>query len=256
MKFLCALLLILLVACGEAPAAPTLTPTHQMTGPTIEASPRPFLGPPTEGPPPESGFVGANDPTAAAQPSDGVLPPIVLSTPLGDHLQVEVAAADNSLLQGALYKNPGPALQAGVLLLGDNWGDVPAALQGSGFTVLAMPVRDESDVAAIMDALGSGFADPARLAVVGAAADSVLALRGCALAPGCDAAALVNATGTETALSNALALYGTRPLLLLSAQDDATVSLLNENAAGDFVLEYYDGSEITALVAWLRRIWA
>jgi hypothetical protein len=227
-----------------------------MSGPTIAPSPQPFLGPPTEGPPQESGFVGANDPTAAAQPSDGVLPPVILSTPLGDQQQVEIAAADSTLLVGALYQNPGPALQAGILLLGENWGDVPAALQANGLTVLVMPVRADSDVADIIAAMGSGFADPARLAVVAMAADSVLALRGCALAPGCDAAALVNPAADTTALSNALALYGTRPLLLLAGQEDSTVTLLSENAAGDFLLEFYDGSEITPLVEWLRRLWS
>jgi hypothetical protein len=76
------------------------------------------------------------------------------------------------------------------------------------------------------------------------------------LAPGCDAAALVNPAADTTALSNALALYGTRPLLLLAGQEDSTVTLLSENAAGDFLLEFYDGSEITPLVEWLRRLWS
>jgi hypothetical protein len=34
------------------------------------------------------------------------------------------------------------------------------------------------------------------------------------------------------------------------------VTLLSENAAGDFLLEFYDGSEIMPLVEWLRRLWS
>ncbi|MBZ0303151.1 MAG: hypothetical protein K8J31_25615, partial [Anaerolineae bacterium] len=128
-------LLVLLAACTTF-EVPTPTVTRSLSGPTIAPSPQLFTGPPTEGPPPLDGSIGVSDPTAAAQPNQGALPPRSLdSAQTGQAVQsIEVVALDGTLLTGMLYQGAADR-QPGVLLLspaGSDWGDFPAQLNAIG----------------------------------------------------------------------------------------------------------------------------
>ncbi len=250
------LLLLALAACTTAePVTPT--PTRALSGPTIAASPQLFTGPPTEGPPPESGSLGISDPTAAALPASGALPPRSVSTPGAEASQpIEVVALDGTLLTGTLYQS-GTERQPGVLLLGPpaaDWGDFPVTLRAAGFTVLVMTLRDggtESDVQVMIDALASGTADPARIGVVGAAGGADVALRGCAITPACDTVVLLSPLDENP---NALAQFNPRPIMLAASEEDAdsfaVAQALEAAATGDKLFQpLVQAGQGTALLA-------
>lgn len=273
---LAVLLSILLAACDPLDTTiPTQTPTPGMTGPTIAPSPQLFQGPPTEGPPPANGALGISDPTAAALPASGALPPRALSSPAAARQPqpIEVVTYDGALLTGNLYQTS-TARQPGLLLLGPSqadWGDFPAQLSAAGYTVLVMSVRengDERDVQAIMDALISGMADPARIAAVGAAQGADLVLRGCAISPVCDTVVLLSPQD-EAALLSALARFNPRPLMLVASEEDAgsyqTAQALEAAASGDTLFQPFASAGQGAamlinrpdlgglIIEWMRR---
>jgi hypothetical protein len=242
------LLPALLAACASFDA-PLLTPTYALSGPTIAPSPQRFFGPPTEGPPPESGSLGISDPTAAALPPSGALPPLAVNTPgTGPGQPVEFPTFDGTLLTGELYQSSADR-QPGVLLLGPlvgDWGDFPAQLMNAGFTVLVMNLRDgadERDVQAMIDALVSGPADPAHIAAVGASQGADLALRGCALLPVCDTVVLLSPLD-ESVLLNALPQFNPRPIMLAASAEDAdsfsTAQALDAAATGDKLFQPFE----------------
>lgn len=261
----------LLAACGPLDvAAPTLTPTPGLSGPAIAASPDLFLGPPTEGPPPQEG-VGFSDPTAAAQPNQGALPPRALEGASSGGQSIEIVALDGALLTGTLYQTSADR-QPGVLLLANtDWGDFPAQLSAAGFTVLAMGLReggDERDVEAMIEALVSGAADPAHLAVVGASQGADMALRGCAINPACDTVVLLSPLD-EAALLNALTQFNPRPIMLVASEEDAdsyaVARALEAAATGDRLFQpFVQAGHGTAvlnnrpdlgqlMIAWLQQ---
>jgi hypothetical protein len=266
-----ALLVMLLVACvPDDLTAPTLTPTHAITGPTIAPSPQPFLGPPTEGPPPQEG-IGFSDPTAAAQPNQGALPPRALDAAGSAGQPIDLPALDGTLLTGTLYQT-GTERQPGVLLLANSdWGDFPAQLSAAGFTVLVMGLReggDETDVEAMIEALISGAADPAHIAVVGASDGADMALRGCAIIPACDTVVLLSPLDERTLLS-VLPLYNPRPMMIVASEEDAdsfdTAQALDAAATGDNLFQpFVEAGHGTAIlsnrpdlgqliIAWLQQ---
>lgn len=250
------LLPVLLAACTAFdPATPT--PTQALTGPTIAPSPQLFTGPPTEGPPLEDGSLGISDPTAAALPASGALPPRSVSEPGLEAAQpIEVVALDGALLTGTLYQS-GTERQPGVLLLGPSaadWGDFPVSLRAAGFTVLVMTLRDggtESDVQVMIDALASGTADPARIGAIGAAAGADVALRGCAITPACDTVVLLSPLDENP---NVLAQFNPRPIMLAASEEDAdsfaVAQALEAAATGDKLFQpLVQAGQGTALLA-------
>lgn len=266
--------LALLTACtGLDAPLPTFTPAF--SGPTIAPSPQPFLGPPTEGPPLEGRAVGMSDPTAAAQPNQGALPPRLVNAPDGGQpaQTIEITAFDGAPLAGLLYQI-GTERRPGVLLLGlpeSDWGEFPAQLSAEGFTVLVIGLRaggDERDVQAMIEALISGAADPAHIAVIGASRGADAALTGCALMPACDTVVLLSPLDQRAGLA-ALAQFNPRPVMLAASEEDAdsfaVAQALNAAAAGDKLFQpLAQAGHGTALlinrpdlggliVDWLRR---
>ncbi len=239
------LVALLITACTPA-VAPTMTPTYQLSGPTIAPTAPLFIGPPTEGPPPQTGSVGISDPTAAAQPRDGVLPPLAVGSVDATHQEIEITAADGALLVGNLYQQ-GSERRPGVLLLGPDrlsWGEFPAALNAAGFTVLVMPVRDGtfiSDATVMIETLTSGIADPARIGAVGAAEGADLVLQACAELRVCDTVVLLSPLA-ELALLDALPRYNPRSLFIIVSQNDeqafVTARSISEAATGEKAFEF------------------
>jgi hypothetical protein len=250
------MLLLMLAACGPTDtAAPTLTPTHAISGPTIAPSPQIFTGPPTEGPPPQEG-IGFSDPTAAAQPNQGALPPRVLDDAGSQGQPIELPALDGTLLTGILYQSD-TEREPGVLLLANtDWGDYPAQLNTAGFTVLVMGLReegDEGDVEAMIEALVSGAADPAHIAVVGASEGADMALRGCAIIPACDTVALLSPLDEPTLLS-VLPQFNPRPIMIVASEEDAdsfeTAQALDAASTGEKLFQpFVDAGHGTAMLA-------
>ncbi len=266
--------LILLAGCADV-TPPTLTPTTALSGPTVAASPviRPFL--PTEIPP---DFVasGQNDPTAAAMPSGGDLPPLPVATAIpGNPRQiVQITMADGALLEGDLYQL-GAERVPGVLILATDrttWGDYPARVQAAGFTVLVAGLRDAAstdDFLALLQAFTeAGGVDPARIGVIGAAETADLALLGCAADLLCDTAVLLSPIQRERLL-NVMSAYNPRPLLVVASEDDAesftVAQILQESASGEALFQpFTSAGRGTAMlqnrpdlgdliVTWLRR---
>lgn len=235
----CWLLAFLLSACAEEPPSPT--PTRALSGPTLEASPAPFLGPPTEEPPDIEGGIGQNDPTAAALPGGAALPPLAVGTPGSGRQQVEITADDGTLLYGDLLQNI-EVRMPGVLLLGTDrtaWGGFPEKLNTAGYTVLIMELRENAgvaDVRVMIDALTSGMADPGRIAVIGAARGADLALSGCAEVATCDVAILLSPLQQQTLLDE-MPRFNPRPLLQAVSQEDqesfTTAQALDAAATGE-----------------------
>lgn len=264
-------LALLLNACMDA-APPTLTPTRSLSGPTLAPSPVPFIGPPTEPPPLEEGWF---DPTIAALPSGGALPPVLLGGSGVGRASVEVVAEDGALLIGALYTQA-EVRAPGVLLLAPDatgWGGFTERLYNNGFTVLAVEPRDPAhwatDFSTLVDSLASGIADPSRIAVVGAVEGADMALVGCAATPLCDGAALLSPLAPTSA--GAMTGYNPRPLFITVTEGDVeavTVARGIEAAAGGDVLfqPLNNAGRGTAilqnrpdvgdlLIAWLERLW-
>jgi hypothetical protein len=265
------LLLLCLAACeSDNLIAPTLTPTRAISGPTIAPSPQIFTGPPTEGPPPQEG-IGFSDPTAAAQPNQGALPPRALDAAGSGGQTIELPALDGALLTGTLYQT-GTERQPGVLLLANtDWGDFPAQLNAAGFTVLVMGLREggnENDVMAMIEALVSGAADPAHIAVVGASDGADMALRGCAITAACDTVVLLSPLDEATLLS-VLPQFSPRPMMIVASEEDAdsfdTAQALDAAATGEKLFQPFveagHGTAILAnrpdlgqlMIAWLQQ---
>lgn len=272
----CALLVLLatmLSACDSLPE-PTVTPARTLTGPTLAPSPDPFSGgPPTEALP---NTIDENlfDPTIAAAPARGVLPPEAAGTQAVGSTggqQVQITALDGALLTGDLYQQ-GEARLPAVLLLSasrSDWGLFPLQLQAAGYTALAMDLRSTArsdDVIVMLEALSEvGTVDPARIAVIGAGVGADLAFVGCARLPLCDAAALLSPTARD-ALLNVLPDFRPRPLLIAASSSDQTTfdaaralaaQAANaqffqfENAGSGAVLVINRPDFVDALLAWL-----
>lgn len=240
-------LALLLAACAEA--APTLTPTHALSGPTLEPSPTFVLT--TRGDrPAEPVYEGQNNPTAAALAPGAAMPPFEINRPPSDDpgRVVEITAEDGTLLQGELYVNTA-VLAPGVLLLADegtSWGDFPDRLYEGGYTVLVMPVRPAnalSDFHVMLQTLINGVADPARLGVVGAGGGANVALLGCASDMLCDAVALLSPL-PDPALLDAMPQINPRPMLLTASQEDTeaftTIQELQAAATGEVLFQPFN----------------
>lgn len=275
--FLLLTAVVLLAAC-DAQSTPTPTPSRLILGPTIAPSPTFFPRQPTFVPFDEY-LAGQNDPTAAALPAGGALPPLAVDrtlqsdgTPEPGRQSIQITAMDGAQIPGDFYVTPGQR-QPGVLLLAPDraaWGDFPARLNAAGFTVLSMTLREGGllDFTVMLQALNSGDADPANLAVIGAGAGADVALLGCAGDLLCDTALLLSPTG-DPALVNAMAAYNPRPILLAASQEDATayaaIQAIQRAATGTVQFQPFTnaGSGLAMLVsrpdlgdliiAWLRQ---
>ncbi|NWF68993.1 MAG: hypothetical protein HXY40_07900 [Chloroflexi bacterium] len=260
MGYTLTLLCLLLAACA-VPPAPTVTPTHALSGPTLQASPTINPAPFPTQVPGEDYFSSYLDPTAAGLPPGAQLPPAALETPLPGQNFTEIVldAQDGTLLFGDLYQQPERV--PGVLLLARNrfdWGDLAEQLFLAGFTVLTMDIRAAAglgDFRVMLEALSSGVADPGRLAVIGGGEGADLALIGCAAERLCDAAALLSPRGRDTLL-NLMPDYNPRPLLLAASEEDAeafaTIEALQAAAAGEVQYQPFANAGSGALIVQNR----
>ncbi len=225
--FIGLLALIALAACDVA-EPPTPTPTRQFTAPTLEPT-EPFFanGPPTEAPPDVLTGPGQNDPTAAALPNrdGGALPPLPVGTASADGQGVDITSEDGTLLNGMLLQRTGGEREPGVLLLATDrlsWGNFPARIHEAGYTVLVMELRPEGsvdDIHTILQAMTTGIADPARIAVIGASQGADIALLGCAETQLCTTLVLLSPLD-ETAARGATPLLSTVPMMAIASQED------------------------------------
>jgi hypothetical protein len=251
------LLVCLLAACDSLEPAPTVTPTRALTGPTLEASLVVRGEMPTDVP--AGQFIGVNDPTAAAQPARGELPPLVVGTSeAGTSKQtIQITVGEGRTLNGDLYAM-GDQRVPGLLMLAPDssqWLDLPLRLQAAGFTVLVMNVDAATtgeDFSAMLRSLSeAGTVDPGSIGVIGAEAGADLALTGCAADLLCDVVALVSPTQQEPLLI-AMQRYNPRAIFLAAGDQDA-VSLaaaqaIQEYAQGEAALETGTGGGRGALL--------
>lgn len=271
LRFLPLALIALLAACEALEPPPTATPTRAPSGPTMGAS-QVFRGEfPTEAP---ALFQGQNDPTAAALPSGGALPPLAVDTVEGDLRQtIQVTTHTGATLPGELY-SAGEQRLPGLLMLApgsDAWLDLPLRLQAAGFTVLTMSSNDVADAALVSDVLASlsdvGTVDPGSMGVVGAEAGADVALLGCAQEMLCDVVALISPTQHDPLLV-AMQRYNPRSLFVAAGEGDAVgagaARALDDYAQGESALELGPGASRGAfllqdnptigdrLIEWLR----
>ncbi|MFN8372393.1 MAG: hypothetical protein U0694_05900 [Anaerolineae bacterium] len=254
------LIAIFLSACATDPTL-TPTPTHVLTGPTLEASatidPLPYPSPI----PGDNYFADYFDPTAAGLPAGAQLPPELIDTPVPNQLfqEIVLTATDGTQLFGDLYQQN--LRVPGILLLTRNrleWDTLPEQLYTTGFTVLAMDIRAGAgleDFEVMLQALASGIADPGRLIVIGGGEGADLALIGCATDGLCDAAALLSPTGGQT-LVNLMADFNPRPLLLAASEEDAeaynTILALQTAATGEVLFQPFQGAGSGAVIVQNR----
>jgi dienelactone hydrolase len=251
------LLVLLLAACDSFQPAPTITPTRALTGPTLEASPVVRGELPTDVP--AGQFVGVNDPTAAAQPARGDLPPLVIGTSEAGSIKqtIQITVGEGRTLTGDLYAL-GDQRVPGLLMLAPDssqWLDLPLRLQAAGFTVLVMNVDAATtgeDFSAMLRSLSeAGTVDPSSIGVIGAEGGADLALTGCAADLLCDVVALVSPTQQEPLLI-AMQRYNPRAIFLAAGDQDAVslaaVQAIQEYAQGEAALETGTGAGRGALL--------
>ena len=249
--------LLLLAACSVFEPLPTAIPTRQLTGPTTAPSPV-FRGElPTEVPL----FTGQNDPTAAAMPSGGDLPPLPLGEASAGGIQqgIAITGGDGRILTGDLYTGAGGGLRVpGLLMLAPDstaWLDLPLRLQAAGFTVLTMStdeVVSSGDLSAALQSLKDVVTvDPGRMGVIGAQNGADLALFGCSVELLCDVVALVSPTQHDSLLV-AMQRYNPRSIFLAAGEGDTTgisaARALEDYAQGPARLETGPGAERGALL--------
>lgn len=247
---LISLFVLALVGCSVFEPLPTAIPTRQLTGPTTAPSPV-FRGEaPTEGPI----FAGQNDPTAAAMPSGGELPPLPVGEASAGGVQqgIVITGGDGRMLTGDLYSG-GVERVPGLLMLAPDssaWLDLPLRLQAAGFTVLTMStdeVVSTGDLSAALQSLSDVVTvDPGRMGVIGAQQGADLALTGCAVELLCDTVALISPTQQDPLLV-AMQRYNPRAIFLAAGEGD-TVSIgaaraLEDYAQGPAQLQTAPGAE-------------
>lgn len=273
---ICALLALLLTGCELVMTDPTRTPTPDM--PPLDASPTIDPLPPTPDPLGQSGGLGFNNPTAAAQPALSELNPEAAPAP-DDPLRpvlLTVTLPDGTLLNGELYTDPSLRPLPAVLLLAtrlDAWGGFPALLREAGFSVLLLETRApalDGDFRAMLDALSrQPGVDPGAIAVIGAELTADVALVGCAADARCVTTVLLSPQQEAPLVSALRGGYNPRPLLISASLTDQpslrTAEALRQTATGESLLQPFDGewrgAQIltlrpdmnTLIIQWLRR---
>jgi hypothetical protein len=263
---------LLLSACAEV-ATPTPTPGRVLSGPTVEASP-PFVARRATSVPFDEVYEGQNDPTAAALPSGGALPPLPVGGALGGgRARVTVTAEDGALLPGDLYQG-GAVRLPGVLMLATDtaaWGDFPMKVHQAGFTVLVVSPRDRTalaDFRVLLQALTSGEVDPGHIGVIGAGDGADVALLGCSGELLCDTLVLLSPSNNATLLE-ALKGFNPRPIFLTASRNDAPsfalIQSLHGAATGEKLLQPFEdagrGADMLRrrpdlgdlMIGWLKR---
>lgn len=256
------LFLSFLSACNSlAPTPPTATPTREYSAPTLAPSPFFRFEPPTEIPP-NTMYIGQNNPEAARIPANSDLPPLVVNpdeSSIGVQT-VQVSTRQDVIIRGELYQNAPVQIEAemvtphlpGVLVIGSSpqgWGTFPSALRDAGFTVLVIDTFEtmtSQDVSSILGAFSeTSSVNPGLIAIVGAQEGADLGLIACAVNLLCDAAALLSPISDVT-LTNIMPNYNPRPLFVAASTEDIagfnTMQQLQAAATGDFTLQPYNSA--------------
>ena len=265
------ILLLTLTACDlPSQNRSTPTPTRSLSAPTLAVSPTPVIRSSDELYEDDDGaFVGQSNPTIAALPVDGDLPPVQSDE---SENVVEIVLEDGSVLLGDLYQS-GDLRRPGILLVGldrAGWGTLPLELQTAGFTVLVMEtglIPQARNVETMLRTfINVGTVDPARIGVIGEAQGADIVMLACAVDELCDAVALLSPLSRDTLL-NVIPGYGTRPLFVATSTQDAesypTALALTQTAQGDtrFIetgagrgssLIQFQPDLTTELVAWFE----
>lgn len=219
----------LLAACDNPPVE--LTPSYALSAPTLEPT-QEFFPEVQTSEPTRRLFLGQNDPTAAAMPSGGELPPLAVGTSeTGSARQaIQVTATDGTQMNGDLYLASGDSAPGVLMLAPDRtaWLDLPLRLQQQGFTVLAMDLRtgataDDVDVLlralTQMDTVNAGH-----MGLIGAEAAADLMMVACAQGSPCDALVMLSPADNAT-VSSAILQYNPRPLFMSAGESDAAFAI-------------------------------
>lgn len=234
-------LTLALTACDlPSRTTATLTPTRSLSAPPIQSSPSPEILSSDELYQNDEGvFIGQSNPTVAALPVDGDLPPVRV----GDSGNVvDVVLSDGSVLFGDLYQT-GDERRPGILMVGSDrasWGTLPLELQTAGFTVLVMETglipQAQHIETMLRTFINVGTVDPARIGVIGEAQGADIVMLACAVDELCDVIALLSPLSRDSLL-NIIPSYGTRPILVASSNQDSeaypTALMLSQTAQGD-----------------------
>jgi dienelactone hydrolase len=251
-KFLLLLFLVLLLAACDTPPS-QITPSYELSGPTLEPSVEVFPEVQTSEPT-QRLFLGQNNPTAAAMPSGGEMPPLVVGTMdvSNPRQPIQLTAGDGTLMDGDLYMALGESAAPGVLLLAPDraaWLDLPLRLQNAGLTVLAMDLRPNAtagDVDLMLRSLTQmELVDAAHIGIIGAEAGADLSMVACAQGSPCDALIMLSPVD-EATVTGAILQYNPRPLFMSAGQDDAAfgvTELVRASARGDVTYETIPGAQ-------------
>jgi hypothetical protein len=218
----------LLAACTGAEVTPlAATPTRALSGPTLAPSVAPEFLRSDQLYGTATGFIGQNNPDAAAVPNDGVVPPApVAEEGGGSGTLVRMTLSDGEVVLGDLYPPVGEGGRGfGLLLLGPDrlaWRGLADALASAGFTVLVAETQGAplaADISILLQNLGeTAWADPGQLGVMAGTEASVAALEACIADGLCKALALLSPIGAE--LPARAAAFDPHPLLVVAAADD------------------------------------
>ena len=265
----------LIVACDSVnEPASTATPTAGLSAPLLQASATIEINPLTRVAPNVTPlFNGVTDPTIAALPAHGQVPPIqvtqsadtigetasgginvLIPMPSGEQLLGTAFEAQIPDSSAEALPDGGQPLRrvAGVLLLGgaiNEWGQFPVLLRAGGYSVLHMNLPDNggtvNDFNSMLRALSEmGTVDPARIAVIGATLGADVGLIGCSLNELCDTIVLLSPQSRDTLL-NVMITYNPRPLMLTASREDTSYGVAQaiQNAAtGEVLLQGYDNA--------------
>lgn len=241
----------LLAGCGVLPQAATATPTRDFGGATVVPSPTVQIRNSDELYGSDNPSGGQNNPTAAALPNEGAMPPLPSGTQAANGAsRVQLVLEQGAIITGELYSPAGQIERSpGVLLLGRDpaaWQTLPADLLAEGFTVLNVAsgsLQGTSDLDVLLTSLSeAGNVDPGRIAIIGADEAADTALLGCVSYAICDVVVLLSPQSQQTLL-NVLPNYNPRPLFVAAAQNDIT----GFNTAAALARSFADGSRFVQL---------
>jgi hypothetical protein len=259
-KFWCLCLVLLLAACDNPPVQ--ITPSYELSGPTLEPSAE-FFPEVQTSEPTQQQFLGQNNPTAASMPSGGEMPPLVVGTidVSSPRQPIQLTAGDGTQMNGDLYMASGEVAAPGVLMLAPDriaWLDLPLRMQNAGLTVLAMDLRPNAtagDVDLMLRSLTQmELVDAAHIGIVGTEAGADLSMVACAQGSPCDALVMLSPVD-EALVTGAILQYNPRPLFLSAGEDDAAfgiIELMRASARGDVTQETIPGTSRGAALLQAR----
>jgi hypothetical protein len=262
LAFILVLLIALLAACDTF-EDPEAFPTHEFSAPPLQPSPTIAFHMPTEITEDHTN-PGQNIPLAAGIPAHANVPPVPLDSGGEPGRQiVQIMTDQGTTIIGDLYENPSMPLEGdilpqrypGLLLAGaprNAWGDFPARLRDSGYTVLVVDFEADSaagDFAAVMRALSNAaLVNPGVMGAVGTGTGADLALLGCSVEALCKATVLISPQNRDSLLG-ALTGYNPRPLLLVATTQDTTAQAIHQSAAASTLQTYDTAAQSVDLLA-------